>query len=63
MEEMRERMGGQIPPGAMARFGARGSIAEAGTYLLKVTVNGQTVEGTLAVRDDPGVEGALPSVR
>jgi hypothetical protein len=63
MEGMRERFGGRIPAGAMGRFSARGSVAEAGTYLLKLTVNGQTVEGTLAVRDDPGVEGVLPSVR
>jgi photosystem II stability/assembly factor-like uncharacterized protein len=63
MAEMRERMGGQVPPGAMGRFGARGSVAEAGTYLLRLTANGQTVEGTLAVRDDPGLVGALPSVR
>ncbi|MGD2120089.1 MAG: hypothetical protein PVJ76_00020 [Gemmatimonadota bacterium] len=63
MEEMRARMGGQVPPGAMGRFGARGSEAEAGTYLVRITANGRTVEGTLAVRDDPGLEGVLPSVR
>ena len=28
-----------------------------------VTLNGQTSEGIVRVRDDPGLEGVLPSVR
>jgi hypothetical protein len=65
MEALRARMaqaqgGGQQRPGG---FGARGSEVGPGTYLLRLTSNGRTVEGTVAVRDDPGLEGVLPSVR
>jgi hypothetical protein len=33
----------------------RGAEAGAGTYIVRLTVNGQTVRGTVAVRDDPGL--------
>jgi photosystem II stability/assembly factor-like uncharacterized protein len=62
MAQMREQTGGQVPPG----FGMRrpqGSEAEAGTYLVRITANGRSVEGTLALREDPGLEGVLPTVR
>ena len=49
--------------GGFGMRGPQGQTAEAGTYLLRLTAGGQTVEGTLAVRDDPGVMGVLPSVR
>ena len=62
MEEMRAR-GGGAPGGGFRMRGAQGSTAPAGTYLIRLTVDGQMVEGTLAVRDDPGLEGVLPSVR
>ena len=62
MAEMRARMGGQFPGGFRMR-GPTGMEAAAGSYILRLTVNGRTVEGTLAVRDDPGVQGVLPSVR
>lgn len=61
MEQQREQFGGQFP-----NFGARdpqGEPAGVGTFRVRVTLNGQTSEGILRVRDDPGVEGVLPSVR
>ncbi len=62
MAEMRERMGGQIPAGFPMR-GPQGSEAVAGTYRVRVSAGARTVEGTLSLREDPGVEGVLPSVR
>jgi hypothetical protein len=50
----RQRAGGQA---------ARGAEVGPGTYLVRLSTGGQTVEGTLTVRDDPGLEGVLPSVR
>jgi hypothetical protein len=58
-----EAPAGQLPQGFRGQGRARGSEAEAGSYLVRITANGRTVEGILAVRDDPGVEGVLPSVR
>jgi len=66
MAEMQARVGGApggAPGGGFRMRGPQGTAAEAGTYLIRLTANGQTVEGTLAVREDPGVEGVLPSVR
>jgi photosystem II stability/assembly factor-like uncharacterized protein len=62
MAQMREEMGGQVPQGFRMR-GPQGSEAEAGTYLVRINAGGHSVEGTLALREDPGVEGVLPSVR
>ena len=59
---MREQTGGQVPPGFRMR-GPQGPEADAGTYLVRITANGRSVEGTLALREDPGLEGVLPSVR
>jgi len=62
MAEMQARGGG--PPGGGFRMrGPQGATAEAGTYLVRITANGRTVEGTVAVRDDPGLDAILPSVR
>ncbi|MCJ7629466.1 MAG: hypothetical protein MUO50_13905 [Longimicrobiales bacterium] len=41
----------------------RGAEAEAGSYMVRITANGQTVEGTLVVRDDPGLDAILPTLR
>jgi photosystem II stability/assembly factor-like uncharacterized protein len=62
MAQIREEMGGQVPPGFRMR-GPQGFEAEVGTYLLRVTADGRSVEGTLTLREDPGVEGVLPTVR
>jgi photosystem II stability/assembly factor-like uncharacterized protein len=62
MAQMRERAGGILPSGFRMRT-PQGSTAESGTYLIRITSGGQIVEGTLTVRDDPGVQGVLPSVR
>ena len=56
--EMQARGGG-----GFRMQGPQGMEAEAGSYLVRVTVDGRTVEGTLAVREDPGLTGVLPSVR
>jgi photosystem II stability/assembly factor-like uncharacterized protein len=61
LAQMRARGGG--PGGGFGMRGPQGALAEAGTYILRVTVDGQSVQGTLAVRNDPGVEGVLPSLR
>jgi len=67
--EFQERLGqmqarGAGPPGGGFRMrGPQGAVAEAGPYLIRLTANGRTVEGTLTVRDDPGLDGVLPSVR
>ena len=62
MAEMRERMGGQIPAGFRTR-GPQGSEAVAGTYRVRISAGARRVEGTLTLREDPGIEGVLPSVR
>jgi photosystem II stability/assembly factor-like uncharacterized protein len=61
---LQERGGQGGPPGG--GFGGRGSqgvIAEEGTYLVTIEAAGRTVEGTLRVRNDPGLTAVLPSVR
>jgi hypothetical protein len=68
MEAFREQMERVRAAGGAAAMGSRmqgprGTAAEAGSYRVRLTANGRTVEGTLAVRDDPGVQGVLPSVR
>lgn len=62
MERLREQFGGEVPAFFRGQ-GPEGPIADAGTYRVSLTAGGRTVVGTLAVRDDPGVEGVLPSVR
>jgi len=62
MAQMREEMGGQIPLGMRMR-GPQGVEAEAGTYRIRLRANGRSVENTLALREDPGLEGVLPGVR
>jgi hypothetical protein len=62
MAQIREEMGGQVPEGFRMR-GPQGLEAEVGTYLVRVTADGRSVEGTLTLREDPGVEGVLPTVR
>jgi hypothetical protein len=62
MAELRARAGG-APPSNFRMRGPQGPMAEAGSYLLRITAGGRTVEGTLTVRDDPGILGVLPSVR
>jgi hypothetical protein len=63
MRLMRERSGGQIPPGFRGGQEPRGPEAEVGTYLVRITLGRDTVEGTLTIREDPGLTGVLPSVR
>jgi photosystem II stability/assembly factor-like uncharacterized protein len=36
-------------------FGGGGSVAEAGTYRVRLTVDGRTYEGSVSVREDPAV--------
>jgi photosystem II stability/assembly factor-like uncharacterized protein len=62
MEQLREQMGGRIPEGFRSR-NPQGSEAEAGTYRVRISTHGRSVEGTLSLREDPGLEGVLPSVR
>ena len=62
MAQLRERAGGALPAGLRMRS-PQGAMAEAGSYLIRITAEGRTVEGTLTIRDDPGVQGVLPSVR
>jgi photosystem II stability/assembly factor-like uncharacterized protein len=65
-QEFQERVAELRARGFTGGFGVRGpqgQTAEAGTYILRLTAGGETVEGTLAVRNDPGVTGVLPSVR
>jgi photosystem II stability/assembly factor-like uncharacterized protein len=62
LSQLRERFGGTLP----AFFGdqaPQGEEAGAGTYLLRLSAGGVVVEGTLTVRDDPGLDAVLPSVR
>jgi len=44
-------------------WGPQGAEAEVGTYLVRLTMGEVSVEGTLTLREDPGLEGVLPSVR
>ncbi len=62
MAQIREQMGGQLPEGFQARR-PQGANAPAGTYRVRISAGGSTVEGTLSVREDPGLEGVLPGVR
>jgi hypothetical protein len=63
-ERMAEfRAGGGGIPGGFGMRGPQGSVAEAGTYRVTLSVGGETVTGTVSVRNDPGIEGVLPSVR
>ncbi len=62
MARAREQFGGQLP-GFFADQQPQGEPVEVGTYRIRVTAAGQTSEGMLRVRPDPGVEGVLPSVR
>jgi hypothetical protein len=62
MAEARERFGGQVPAFFQGR-GPTGSAAGAGTYEVLVRVGGSEAKGTLVVREDPGLQGVLPSVR
>lgn len=62
MERARARFGGQLPE-FFGGQGPEGEEAEVGSYRVRLTVGGRTVEGTVVIRDDPGLEGALPSVR
>ena len=62
MARFRAQAGGQLPA-FMAGQAPRGPEAGAGTYVVRLTVGGGTVEGTLTVRDDPGLDAVLPSVR
>jgi photosystem II stability/assembly factor-like uncharacterized protein len=50
------RPGGGYFGGGM-RFGMGGQLAEAGTYLVKLTVDGKTYTGKTGVRLDPMLEG------
>jgi hypothetical protein len=59
---MRAEMGGRLPEGFQARA-PRGTEAPSGSYLVRVTLDGRSVEGILRLRDDPGLEAVLPSVR
>jgi hypothetical protein len=62
MAQIRDQMGGRLPEGFRMRR-PQGSEAEAGTYLVRLTLAGRSVEGTLTLREDPGLEGVVPSVR
>lgn len=62
MARLREQFGGQLPA-FFASEGPEGEVADAGSYVVRVTAGGRTVQGTLAVRDDPGLDAILPSVR
>jgi hypothetical protein len=62
MEQLRERFGGDLPS-FFADREPQGARAGVGTYVVRVTAGGETSRATLVVRPDPGVEGALPSVR
>ncbi len=63
MARRRERSGGQAPPGFGGAQGPQGPEADAGTFVVRITAGGETVEGTLTLREDPGLTGVLPSVR
>ena len=41
----------------------RDTDAVAGTYRLRLRLGGRVAEGTLTLRDDPGLVGVLPGVR
>lgn len=62
MERIRAQFGGDIP-GFFANQRAEGDEAGPGSYRVRVSAGGAVSEGILRVRDDPGVEGVLPSVR
>jgi hypothetical protein len=62
MEQVRAQFGGDLP-GFFADREPEGDAAGVGSYRVRVTAGGATSEGILRVRDDPGVQGVLPSVR
>jgi photosystem II stability/assembly factor-like uncharacterized protein len=62
MAPAREQFGGQLP-GFFANRRPQGDPVGVGTYRIRVTAHGQTDEGTVRVRPDPGVEGVLSTVR
>jgi len=62
MAQIRDQRGGQLPEGFRTRR-PQGSEAEAGTYLVRLTLGERSVEGTLTLREDPGLEGVLPGIR
>ncbi|HSG07552.1 MAG TPA: hypothetical protein VLA36_04320 [Longimicrobiales bacterium] len=62
MARFREQFGGQIPD-FFRDQAPQGALVDAGTYVVRLTAEGRTVEGILTVRDDPGLDAVLPSVR
>jgi hypothetical protein len=50
--------GGEEGGGFGGAFRAQGTEAGAGTYRVRLTAGGRTVEGTIMVRDDPDATGA-----
>lgn len=62
MARLREQFGGQLPA-FFGGQGPQGPVVDAGTYVVRLTAAGRTVEGTLTVREDPGLDAVLPSVR
>jgi hypothetical protein len=62
MARFREQFGGQLPA-FFGNQGPQGAVVDAGTYVVRLTAGGRTVEGILTVRDDPGLDAVLPSVR
>jgi hypothetical protein len=62
MARLREQFGGQVPD-FFGNQGPQGAVVDAGTYVVRLTAGGRTVEGILTVRNDPGLDAVLPSVR
>lgn len=61
MAAAREEFGGQLP--GFLDLEPRGEAVGPGSYRVRVSAGGQVSEGVLRVREDPGLEGVLPSVR
>jgi hypothetical protein len=55
MQQMRERFGGEIPAGFGGMRGPQGEPAGPGTYLVRLTVDGDVISTTVTVREDPGL--------
>jgi photosystem II stability/assembly factor-like uncharacterized protein len=62
MERIRAQFGGELPAFFEGQ-GPQGPEVDTGTYRVRLTAHGRTVEGTVRLRADPGLEGVLPSVR
>ncbi|MFC1659954.1 WD40/YVTN/BNR-like repeat-containing protein [Gemmatimonadota bacterium] len=62
MADAQERFGGQVPSFFQSQE-PQGEESGVGTYLVRISAGGAEVEGTLTVREDPGLEGVSPSVR